>query len=86
VGARDGGGPDDGGGPGDGGAGLPIGDADSLQETADMASEYIASLPVDLFPNMVELAKEFAFADADERFELLIDIFVDGLARKAAAF
>jgi hypothetical protein len=51
-----------------------------------MASEYIASLPVDLFPNMVELAKEFAFADADERFELLIDIFVDGLARKAAAF
>jgi hypothetical protein len=31
------------------------------------------------------LADEFAFYDADERFELLIDIFVDGLARRAAA-
>ncbi len=31
------------------------------------------------------LADEFAFSDADERFELLIDIFVDGLARRAAA-
>jgi hypothetical protein len=28
-------------------------------------------------------ADEFAFADPDERFELLIDIFVDGLARRA---
>jgi hypothetical protein len=36
------------------------------------------------FPNMVGLADEFAFADADERFEMLIDIFVDGLARRAA--
>jgi hypothetical protein len=33
---------------------------------------------------MVSLADEFAFADADERFELLIDIFVDGLGRQAA--
>jgi len=75
----------DGEGHDDTSAGLQIGDAESLQETANMASEYVASLPVDLFPNMVELAKEFAFADADERFELLIDIFVDGLARKAEA-
>jgi hypothetical protein len=38
-----------------------------------------------MFPNMVSLADEFAFDDADERFDLLIDIFVDGLARRAAA-
>ena len=37
------------------------------------------------FPNMTGLADEFALADPDERFELLIDIFVDGLARRAAA-
>jgi len=45
---------------------------------------YIASLPVELFPNMTALAGEFAFADPGERFELLIDIFIDGLARRAA--
>ena len=59
------------------------GDPDSLQETANVARDYIASLPAGQFPTMVGLADEFAFADADERFELLIDIFVDGLARHA---
>ena len=34
---------------------------------------------------MTSLASEFALADPDERFELLLDIFVDGLARRAAA-
>ena len=33
---------------------------------------------------MASLADEFAFSDRDERFELPIDIFVDGLARRAA--
>ena len=33
---------------------------------------------------MTALANEFAFADPDERFELLIDIFIDGLSRRAA--
>ena len=56
-----------------------------LQEAADAARDYIASLPADLFPNMTSLAGEFALADPDERFELLIEIFVDGLARRAAA-
>ena len=46
---------------------------------------YLISLPAQSFPNMVGLADEFAFTDADERFELLIDIFVDGLARRADA-
>ena len=59
-------------------------DPDSLQEIADMASDYVASLPADRFPNMTALAGEFAFSDPGERFELLIDIFVDGLARRAA--
>jgi TetR/AcrR family tetracycline transcriptional repressor len=60
-------------------------DPDELQKAADMARDYIASLPAEQFPNMTELAGEFAFSDPDERFEILIDIFVDGLARRAAA-
>jgi AcrR family transcriptional regulator len=59
-------------------------DPDELQKAADMARDYIASLPAAQFPNMTELASEFAFSDADERFEMLIDIFVEGLARRAA--
>jgi TetR/AcrR family transcriptional regulator, tetracycline repressor protein len=58
-------------------------DGAAVQEDANMARDYIASLPADRFPNMVELADEFSFSDAGERFEMLIDIFVDGLARTA---
>ena len=65
--------------------GYKASDPASVQEAADMARDYIASLPAGAFPNMVELAGEFALSDPDERFELLIDIFVDGLARRAAA-
>ena len=67
----------------DGGA--PDRDPAHLAEAADMARDYIASLPTSLFPIMTSLASEFALADPDERFELLLDIFVDGLARRAAA-
>jgi AcrR family transcriptional regulator len=62
---------------------LPRDPAD-LQQVANMARDYIAALPAAQFPNMTALADEFALADPDERFELLIDIFVDGLARHAA--
>jgi hypothetical protein len=55
------------------------------QEAANMARDYIASLPTEHFPTMVSLADEFAFADDDERFEMLIGIFIEGLARRAAA-
>jgi hypothetical protein len=65
------------------GEGAPPRDPASLQQTGNMVRDYIASLPAGLFPTMSGLAEEFAFADADERFELLIDIFVDGLARRA---
>ena len=64
--------------------GTPDRDPAGLQKAADMARDYIASLPREQFPNMTELAGEFAFSVADERFEILIDIFVDGLARRAA--
>lgn len=59
-------------------------DPEDLQRVANMARDYIASLPAGIFPNMTALADEFAFSDPDERFELLIHIFVDGLARRAA--
>ena len=61
----------------------PDRDPAALQQAANMARDYIASLPAGLFPNMTGLADEFALADPDERFELLIDIFVDGLARRS---
>ncbi len=57
--------------------------ADDGADTADLASAYIGALPAQRFPNLVALAAEFAYADPDERFELLIDIFTDGLARLA---
>jgi AcrR family transcriptional regulator len=73
-----------GGPPQDGGAG----DGEPrpwTQEMADMASAYLAALPAERFPNMVALAGEFSMADPDERFELLLDIFVGGIERRAAA-
>jgi AcrR family transcriptional regulator len=69
---------DDGPDPG----GILASNADDLQQVADMARDYIASLPAALFPNMTTLADEFALSDPDERFELLLDIFVDGLSRR----
>lgn len=56
------------------------------QEAAEMARAYLASLPPERFPHLVELADEFSYSDPDARFELLIDIFTDGLARRAAAW
>jgi AcrR family transcriptional regulator len=67
-------------GPGSGGeaAGGP-----SQEELAGMITGYFAGLPPEHFPNLTKLADEFALTDNDERFELLLDIFVDGLARRA---
>ena len=48
--------------------------------------EYLGSLPGDQFPNMVAVADHFAITDQDMRFELLLDTFVEGLARRAAAW
>jgi len=65
-------------------ANVPLRDPDTVQQAADQARDYVASLPPGHFPNMTALADEFAFADPGERFELLIDIFADGLSRRAA--
>jgi len=46
-------------------------------------SQYFASLPGDRFPNLAAAAGEFARTDFDERFELLIAIFINGLAAQA---
>jgi hypothetical protein len=43
-------------------------------------NRYFASLPADRFPNLVAAAGEFARTDYDERFELLVRIFINGLA------
>jgi AcrR family transcriptional regulator len=63
----------------------PPGQPAMTGEAGDMVRDYLASLPARQFPNLTELAGEFSYADPGERFELLIDIFVDGLARRAAA-
>ena len=35
------------------------------------------------FPHLAALAEHFGAKNPDERFELLLDIYVDGLARRA---
>ena len=42
-------------------------------------SDYFASLPGDRFPNLVAVSGEFTKTTFDERFELLIGIFIVGL-------
>jgi AcrR family transcriptional regulator len=54
-------------------------------ESVSLARDYIASLPADQFPNLVALADQFTYTDNDERFDLLIDLYVDGLAQRAQA-
>jgi AcrR family transcriptional regulator len=71
-----------GGGEGPGSGGGPPG-GPSQEELAGMITGYFAGLPPEHFPNLTKLAGEFALTDNDERFELLLDIFVDGLARRA---
>lgn len=59
------------------------GQAGPVPPSADAVGEYLASLPSDRFPNITATASQFAFADQDQRFELLIDLFVTGLAERA---
>jgi AcrR family transcriptional regulator len=65
---------DDGGGP------VP----QATEEAADMVRGYLTSLPAGQFPNLAEVGEYFANIDQDARFELLIDLFVEGLARRAS--
>jgi hypothetical protein len=52
-------------------------------ELSPVVSRHFASLPGDRFPNLVAVAGEFAGMTFDERFELLIGTFIDGLAGRA---
>jgi hypothetical protein len=52
-------------------------------QAPEMVRDYLETLPPEEFPNMTEVAGAFAMGDQDERFALLIDLFVEGLARRA---
>jgi AcrR family transcriptional regulator len=55
------------------------------EEAATAARDYVGALPAEEFPNLVAVAPHFGDTDNDERFELLIDLFVDGLAQRVHA-
>jgi AcrR family transcriptional regulator len=65
--------------------GQPPADQPPPEQIATMVRDYIASLPPDHFPNMVAVADHYAIIDQDLRFELLLDLYVDGLAARAGA-
>jgi len=65
--------------------GHPPADQPPPDEAAALASDYLASLPGDRFPHLVAVAEHTASDNADEHFELLLDIFVGGLAQRARA-
>jgi hypothetical protein len=54
------------------------------EQAASAARAYITELPVERFPNLIAVAEHFHYADRDQSFELLIDLFVDGLAARAS--
>jgi AcrR family transcriptional regulator len=60
-------------------------DPGDWSDAADAVGDYIESLPPDRYPNLREVADQFAAEDRDESFELLLDLFVDGLAARAHA-
>lgn len=59
--------------------------APPADQAAQIVSGYLGSLPRQQFPNLIELAGHFANTDQDARFELLLDLFVGGLAARAKA-
>jgi AcrR family transcriptional regulator len=63
--------------------GQPPADQPPPEAAAAMARDYVESLPRDRFPHLAAVAGHFAAGGADERFELLLDIFVSGLAQRA---
>jgi TetR/AcrR family tetracycline transcriptional repressor len=66
---------------GEGGA--PPADQPSPEAAGAMLHEYMGSLPSDRFPHLTAVAEHYGASDADAQFELLLDIYVDGLAKRA---
>jgi AcrR family transcriptional regulator len=60
-------------------------DAPPLESVGEGVRDYMRSLPAEQFPNLIAVADHFAIVDQDARFELLIDVFVDGVAGRAAS-
>ncbi len=60
------------------------GDGPDAPTDSGAVQAFMASLPIAEFPNLVAVSEQFAFADNDERFELLLDLYVNGLAQRAA--
>ena len=61
------------------------GDVDpaELAERGRQIGEYMASLPPEAFPNLLEVGPLFSAETAQERFEFAIDAFIAGLAPRA---
>jgi hypothetical protein len=54
-------------------------------QAANAARDYVAALPDEQFPNLVAVSRHFGQTDDDQSFDLLIDLFVDGLAQRVHA-
>jgi AcrR family transcriptional regulator len=59
--------------------------APPADEAAQMVKTYFESLPDDQFSHLKEVAQHFAITDQNARFDLLIDLFVDGVAARAGS-
>jgi TetR/AcrR family tetracycline transcriptional repressor len=57
--------------------------APPLDEAGGMVRDYLSALPDEQFPNLKQVADHFAITDQDARYEMLLDLFVDGLAARA---
>jgi AcrR family transcriptional regulator len=53
------------------------------EDAGAAARDYLESLPPRRFPNLVALSGAFTQGDQETRFETLLDIFIDGLAKRA---
>jgi AcrR family transcriptional regulator len=57
-------------------------EAGDWQQVGNEVRDYIGSLPGERFPNLQAVADQFTVTDRDEAFDLLLDIFVSGLAAR----
>jgi AcrR family transcriptional regulator len=65
-------------------SGYPEATEADWEEGMKAVRAYMSTLPEERFPNLAEVADQFTAANNDERFDLLLDIFVAGLAARAS--